>query len=63
MAKSLAHFTVEPNDDGYLLRIEDEDGDTLELVASADQLDIIAEAIDNRLDEDSDENDVIAEDE
>ncbi len=57
MAKALARFTIEPSDDGYSLHLEDEDGDTLELTATAEQLDLIAEAIDEHLEEDLDDID------
>lgn len=48
-AKALAKFTISEGDDGYRLHIEDDGGDTLELTATADQLDLIAEAVDNLL--------------
>lgn len=54
MAKGLARFTIEPTADGYMLHIEDEDGETLELEASVEQLDLIAEAIEEHLEEDDD---------
>jgi hypothetical protein len=57
MAKSLARFTIEPASDGYMLHIEDEDGDTLQLIASPEQLDLIAEAIDEQLATDYDDID------
>lgn len=49
MAKSLARFTIEPQGDDYLLLIEDEDGDTTELTATLEQLDLLAEAVDELL--------------
>ena len=57
MAKSLAKFTIVPNGDEYRLHIEDDGGETLELSATFDQLDLIAEAIDELLLEDADEVD------
>ena len=57
MAKALAHFTIEPGGEGYTLHIEDEDGDSLELTATAEQLDLIAEAIDEQLEGDVDDID------
>ena len=42
MAKGLARFTIEPTADGYMLHIEDEDGEVLELEATVEQLDLIA---------------------
>lgn len=57
MAKALSRFTIEPDGEGYTLHIEDEDGDTLELTATAEQLDLISEAIDEHLEADVDEVD------
>lgn len=57
MAKALSRFTIEPAGDGYMLHIEDEDGETLELSATVDQLDLIAEAIEEHLEEDMDDVD------
>lgn len=59
MAKGLSRFTIEPAGDGYTLHIEDEDGETLELSATAEQLDLIAEAIEEQLDTDVDEIDAV----
>lgn len=59
MAKALARFTIEPSDDGYMLHIEDDGGDTLELTATPEQLDLIAEAIEDHLDEAGDELDAV----
>lgn len=61
MAKALARFTIEPGGDGYTLHIEDEDGDTLELTATAEQLDLISEAIEDQLETDIDEVDAVDE--
>lgn len=52
MAKQLQHFTIVPSAEGYILQLEDEDGETVELIATYDQLDVIAEAIDEQLDDD-----------
>ena len=52
MAKTLARFTIEPNGDDYLLLIEDEDGETTELTATLEQLDLIGEAVDQLLEQD-----------
>jgi hypothetical protein len=52
MAQRLKSFTVDNQGEEYLLRIEGEDGTTAEFTASYEQLDVIAEAIDDRLDED-----------
>ncbi len=55
MTKPLKQFTITPHGDGYLLHLEIGDGETLELAASFEQLDLIAEEIDRRLDADEDE--------
>jgi hypothetical protein len=52
MAKTLVRFTIEPSFDAYLLLIEDDDGETVELTATLEQLDLIGEAIDQRLEQD-----------
>jgi hypothetical protein len=57
MAKALSRFTIEPAEDGYTLHIEDENGDTLELTATPEQLDLIAEALDEQLEADIDDVD------
>ena len=59
MAKALSRFTIEPADEGYTLHIEDDSGETLELPATAEQLDIIAEAIEDQLEEDVEEIDAV----
>lgn len=59
MAKALAHFTIEPSADGFVLVIEDEGGTQLELTATPEQLDIIAEAIEEHLDDDVDDLDEV----
>ena len=40
----------------YLLSIEDEDGETIELTATYEQLDMLGEAIEEALDEDEDDS-------
>ncbi|UZK68636.1 hypothetical protein OKW76_11325 [Sphingomonas sp. S1-29] len=57
MAKALASFAISPTGDGYLLMIEDEDGDTIEMTATFEQLDLLAEAVDQQLN--GDEEDVL----
>jgi hypothetical protein len=52
MAKTLVRFTIEPSSDNYLLLIEDDDGETVELTATLEQLDLIGEAIDQLLEQD-----------
>ena len=60
MAKTLSRFTIEPQDDEqFLLRIEDGEGGSLELVATYEQLDLIAESIEEHLDEDFEDADVV----
>jgi hypothetical protein len=55
MAKVLAHFSISRTGEDYVLMLEDEDGDTMEFVASFDQLDLITEAIGEELDRDEDD--------
>lgn len=55
MAKALARFTISKQDGDYVLHIRDEDGGTLDLRATYDQLDLIADEIDRQLDEDEDD--------
>ena len=52
MAKTLERFTITRAADDYLLTIEDDAGDIIELTASFDQLDLITEELDRALDED-----------
>ncbi len=52
MARTLAHFTIGRNGEDYLLQIEDEDGETIEIAATFEQLDLIVETIDTHLNED-----------
>lgn len=59
MAKALSRFTIERDSDDYVLHIEDEDGDTLELTASFEQLDLISEALEEHLAFDADDPDVL----
>ena len=63
MAKALSRFTIERGGDDYLIRIEDEDGDTLELTASFEQLDLISESLEEHLAFDSDDPDLLDEEE
>ena len=66
MARALARFTIEPAGEGYTLHIEDEEGETMEFAATVEQLDLIAEAIDEHLSgdfDDVDEVDGVADDE
>lgn len=63
MAKALSRFTIERDNDDYVLHIEDEDGDTLELTASFEQLDLISEALEEHLAFDADDPDVLDDEE
>lgn len=55
MSNKLSGFTVEPLDEGYLIQVEQEDGDAIELTATYDQLDMIAQTIDDLLDKDEED--------
>jgi hypothetical protein len=61
MAKALSRFTIERAGDDYVLHIEDEEGDTLELTANFEQLDLISESLEEHLAFDDDDPDVIDE--
>jgi hypothetical protein len=63
MAKGLSRFTIERGAEDYVLHIEDEDGDTLELTASFEQLDLISEALEEHLAFDADDPDALDEEE
>lgn len=59
---NLARFNIEPQDDEmFLLRIEGDDGNTVELTATYEQLDLIAETLEEHLDEDFEDADVVEE--
>ena len=47
--KTLRRFEVEGSGREFTLRIEDDAGNTLELLASRDQLDVIADSLDDIL--------------
>jgi len=55
MAKTLSEFTITREGEDYLLRLATDDGETVEVAATFDQLDIIAEAIDDLLMADEEE--------
>lgn len=55
MTKSLKRFTITPHGDGYLLHFETNEGENFDLAATFEQLDLIAEEIDRRLDADEDD--------
>lgn len=56
MARTVSSFTIAADGKGdYLLNFEDEDGETIELTASFEQLDLIADAIGEALDTDEED--------
>jgi hypothetical protein len=55
MAKTLSQFTISNEGEGYILHIETDDGETMDVNATYEQLDLISEAIDERLDEDEED--------
>ena len=56
MARTVSSFSVTADGKGdYLLNFEYEDGETLELTASYEQLDLISEAISEALDADEED--------
>lgn len=63
MAKALSRFTIERDGEDYLVRIEDEDGDTQELAASFEQLELISEALEEHLAFDADVSDLLDDEE
>jgi hypothetical protein len=58
---SLGKFTVEPSDDGFRMRIEAQSGEVMDVMATRDQVDVIADALDDLLAA-SEEDDEAAED-
>ena len=58
MAKTLSQFTISNEGENYVLHVETDDGQTLDVAATYEQLDLISEAIEERLDED--EEDMLA---
>lgn len=54
MSNILKGFAIEAREGGYRLRIETEGGVDFEFLASFEQLDLMAEDIDRRLDADQD---------
>ena len=55
MAKTLSQFTIDGEGEGYVLRIATDDGETMDVSATYEQLDLIVEAIEERLDEDEED--------
>lgn len=63
MTKTLSQFSIIPNGSGeYVLNLEDEDGESIEFVATYEQLDLVVEAVQEQLDADE-EDALIVEDE
>ncbi|HSX57055.1 MAG TPA: hypothetical protein VLG14_17240 [Sphingomonas sp.] len=57
MARTLSSFTIAADGNGdYLVSIDDEDGETIELTATYEQLDMLGEAIEDALDDDEDDS-------
>lgn len=55
MARVLDSFSVARSTEGYVLQIEDEDGESVEFLVSFDQLELMVEEIERHLDEDEDD--------
>lgn len=55
MAKTLAQFSIKRSGEDYLLTLTDEEGDSTKFTADYDQLDLIAEAIEEQLNSDEDD--------
>lgn len=54
MSQAYTQFQIEPDGGMYRLQFRLQDGATVELIASFEQLDLLAEEIDRRLDADQD---------
>ena len=52
MAKTLSEFTITNEGENYLINLSTDDGETLAVEASYEQLDLMVEAIEETLDED-----------
>jgi hypothetical protein len=56
MAKTLAQFTITADGNGdYLLNLEDEDGEAVDITATFEQLDLMVEALQEQLDNDEED--------
>lgn len=49
MAKVLGQFSITRETDGYMLHVEDEDGETLDFSATLEQIEEIGIAVDEQL--------------
>ncbi len=56
--KTLSTFRVEARGDGYSLHIEDDAGETIEFEATAEQLDVIVEELEDMLGDDDSADEV-----
>lgn len=54
MTNRLAHFAIEPDGECYSLQLTMEDGTVVAVGVTFDQLDLLGEEIDRRLDTDQD---------
>lgn len=63
MSKVLGQFSITREADGYVLHLEDEDGETVEYSATVDQLDEITMAIEDLEVIDEDDPSLLADDE
>lgn len=61
--KKLSHFTVSQEDGTFTIHVEDDGGDTLELHATRGQLDLIADTLDDLLDQTEEDDEVELDDE
>lgn len=61
--QKLKRFHIEQDGDMFLLRIEDDTGETFEVSATHDQVDLIADSLDEALDADEDSESVEDEEE
>ena len=57
-AKTLEKFTITESGDGFSLHIEDETGQVLELTATREQIDLIADTLDELLSRDDSADEV-----
>jgi hypothetical protein len=63
MSKTLGQFSITREADGYVLHLEDDDGETVEYSATVDQLDEITMAIEDLEAVDEDDPSLLTEDE
>lgn len=55
MTKTLSEFTITNEGENYLLNISTDDGETLAIEASYEQLDLMVEALEETLNEDEED--------